>query len=139
MRVVLDTNVLISALLFGGRLHFIVELLQHGELTPCFSYRTWRELERTLNYPHLASALKKQGVIKEQILELLEVNSLLFPDITSPLAVPHDPADEAILACAVAATAEAVVTGDKHLLLLRDFFTVPIFSPAEFKQWLAQH
>lgn len=68
MRVVLDTNVLVSALLFGGRLQYIVELLVQGDIRPCFSFSTWRELDRVFHYPHLQSALRRRDVSPQELL-----------------------------------------------------------------------
>ena len=50
MRVVLDTNVLISAFLFGGRLGRIVKLIEQGQIVPCFIISTFEELRKVLAY-----------------------------------------------------------------------------------------
>jgi len=136
MRGVFDTNVIISALLFGGRLEFISELLIQGSLTPCFSHATWRELKRALEYPHLAKILHKHDLNSDDLLARLGIGSVFFSDTTSPIAVSRDPADEAILACATAASAEVIITGDKDLLSLANVFSIPILSPSQFKSFL---
>lgn len=135
MRVVLDTNVILSAFLFGGRLTFITDLIARGAITPCFSYITWRELERTLTYPHLADALRHLNVAPKELLIKLEVSSVFVEDILSPISILDDPADEAILACALSANAHFLVTGDKHLLKLAARSPVAILTPQQFRVW----
>ena len=134
MRVVLDTNVLISALLFGGELRYITKLLQHGDITPCFSLQTWNELEHVFHYSKFAPVLERVHVQPEEILTRLEFDSVFVADSISPLRVREDPADEAILACAIKASARAVVTGDRLLLHCAPRFIIPILSPMEFKK-----
>lgn len=136
MRVVLDTNVLISAFLFGGKLKFIIDLLKHGTITPCFSYTTWDELQRVLQYPHLLPVLQKQDIDSEDLLARIELQSLLFSNSHSPISIPEDKNDEAFLACALVASAKAIITGDKHLLTLASIFPIPILTPQRFKRGL---
>lgn len=64
MRVVLDTNVVISALLFAGRLSRILELWQDGKIKPLISKETFNELRRVLEYPKFAlSSLERRSII----------------------------------------------------------------------------
>lgn len=136
MRVVLDTNVLISALLYHGRLTFIAKGMRRGIITPCFSITTWTELKRVLNYPHLSLPLLMEGVTENDLLSRLEIDAVFVGDIPSPFPIPADPSDEAMLACALAAHARALVSGDRHLLALKSNFPIPILNPQEFKSFL---
>ena len=136
MRVVLDTNVLISALLFGGHLQFIVDFLEEGRITPCFSSATWKELKRTLQYPHLARVLADQDAHIDDVLFRLSVQSIFVADTLSPIPISGDRADEAILACAAVSSVTVVVTGDKLLLSLHEGFSIPIMSPQQFKKFV---
>ncbi len=136
MRVVLDTNVPISALLFHGRLSFITKGMRRDIITPCFSIATWTELKRVLNYPHLSLPLLMEGVTESDLLSQLEIISIFVADAPSPFPIPTDPSDEAILAGALAAHARALVAGDKHILALKLHSPVPILNPWEFKIFL---
>ena len=138
MRVVLDTNVLISALLFHGRLGFIANALQHGTITPCFSVITWDELKRVLHYPHLELPLMIEHIEVEDLLARLKVGALFIEPTITPLRIPEDPSDEAFLACGIAARATAIVSGDKHLLAVASHFPIPIIKPQQFQSVL-QH
>ncbi len=136
MRVVLDTNVLVSSLLFGGQLSFIVELLKHGEITPCFSFDTWNELERILRYPKLATPLNIINATPEDILNRLQLDAVFVINTKSPLRLPDDPADEALIACALTSGAKVLVTGDQYLLSFKNKAPVGIMTPKEFQlQW----
>ena len=135
MRVVLDTNVVLSAFLFGGKLQFIVELIIKNTLEPCFTSETWAELQRTLQYRHLIPALEAQSITQDEFLASMSVHAQFVANIASPVAVPNDPTDEKIVACALVAEAKAIVTGDKHLLALADNFSIPILTPQQFRQW----
>lgn len=134
MRVVLDTNVLLSAFLFGGRLQFIVELIAAGKITQCFSSTTWAELCRVLEYPKLSFPLEKRGINLQDFLSRLSINSLFFFPSPSSIKIPKDKSDEAFIACALAASAKAIITGDKHLLALQKSFSISILTPQEFKK-----
>ncbi len=138
MRVVLDTNVLVSAFLFGRHLEFIVEGISHGEFSPCFSYTTWSELERVLTYPHLAKAFQRANISAADVLARLEVDAILVPVTPSSLKIPTDPDDESILACAAAARAAAIVTGDRHLLEVAPRFFIPILTPKAFQVFVRE-
>lgn len=136
MRVVLDTNVLISAVLYGGRLQFILDLLERGVITPCFSRATWGELGRVFDYPQFVQLFAKHELAPEAVLARLEMQSVFVEDTASPIPIPNDRTDEAVLACALAAPAKVLVTGDQHLLALDSLAPIPIIKPSAFKKWL---
>ena len=138
IRVVLDTNVLVSALLFEkGRLAWIRHGWQGGRFTPVLAEPTGRELLRVLGYP-------KFGLTPAEIEQLL---SDLLPwcetwqhplESSEPLC--RDPRDQVFLDLARAAKVNALVSGDADLLALRDSPTQPaILDPAGFQIWLRRH
>ncbi len=131
-RVVLDTNVLLSALLFHqGSLAWLRHAWQSGTIRPLASRETTEELIRVLAYPKF----KLNDADREDLLgdylpwcEIVKVpNSIDIPDC-------RDPFDRLFLALAAVAGADALVTGDKDLLTLSDSFGVPILSPVAFKE-----
>lgn len=137
MRVVLDTNILISAVLYGGRLQFIFDLLERGAITPCFSSATWHEFVRVLGYSQFAKLFEHHGLMPEVVLARLEMRSVFVTDTASPFRIPDDQSDEAILACALSARARALVTGDEHLLAMAGIAPIPIIKPAEFRKLMS--
>ena len=126
-RVVLDTNVVISALLFGGTPGAILQLVTEGALTLITSPALLNELERVLvakfDYSHTAADLITT--------ELRSMGELVVPNLTLRV-IGEDPSDDRILECAVSARADAVISGDRHLLSLKTFRGIPILPPQAF-------
>lgn len=132
MRVVLDTNVLISTLLWKGRLAPIYHLINERKIVPCFSRTTFNELIRVAKYPHIVAKTKKEKINLEEIIEILLSNSIIAQPREILNIIKEDPFDNNFLACATSCRASFIVSGDKHLLKLRDFQAIPIVSPKEF-------
>ena len=131
VRAVLDTNVLVSALLFhGGALAWMRGAWRSGRVVPMASGETAAELVRVLAYPKFALSDGEQRDLLDDYLPFCE--SIAVP--YAPPAVPEcrDPSDRAFLELALAGRADALVTGDADLLALRETFSVPILSPAAF-------
>jgi uncharacterized protein len=128
-RVLLDTNVLISALLFKGSVSGFVVLWQQGRLAPLLSKETFGELRKVLTCPRFA-------LDREEIRAILEEEVLPFFEIVDPVEpierVCADPGDDPFIACAVSGGAEFVVTGDAQLVGLRRYKTVRFVTPSEF-------
>jgi len=130
-RVVLDTNVLVSALLFGGRLDALIGRWKSGELIPLFSRATFAEFRRVLAYPRF-------GLTGPEINALIEEEILAWCEVVETgeeiRGVCRDPGDDIFLSCAVAAGADAIVSGDRDLLDLGAFRGIPILSVAAFEK-----
>ena len=128
-RMVLDMNVLVSALLFKGRVSGFVALWQRGNMTPLLSKETFWELKKVLTYPKFALDQEETG-------EILEDEVLPFFEIVDPVegieGVCTDPDDDPFIACAVSGGAEFVVTGDAQRVGLRQYKTVRFVTPSEF-------
>lgn len=129
MKVVLDTNVIISGLLFPGG---IPDRLVRAVLTNQLQNATSPDL-----LTELRTVLKRSFQLStERVGELIELVSdaseLVYP--TERLhVVKADPADDRVLECAVTARVACIITGDqKHLGTLKVFGRIPIVSPADF-------
>ena len=129
MRVVLDTNVLISALLSTGIASKLVSLWQKGTITVLLSREILEEYLRVLAYP---KSQLSQGEIKGLIeKELLPFVQVIKPGIRVHV-VKRDPSGNKFLECAVGGKAKTVISGDKTLLAIRHYRGVRIQSPAGF-------
>jgi len=129
IRVVLDTNVLISALLFKGKLSRIVELWQKGEMIPIISKETFDELRIVLEYPKFSlSRAEIKLLIENEILPFFEVVSVSKP----VKGACRDPGDDKFISCAISANAECIVTGDKDLSDLKKYQSVRIIHASDF-------
>ena len=128
MRVVLDANVYISALLVGRGCEEILTLGRTGVIQVLSSPEIIDEV---------ASVLRRKFRWSPADIRLFldEASDLcrMIPFDPAEVEFPVDPADAKILACAVACKADVIVTGDKkHLLPLKRYRGIPIVSPAEF-------
>jgi putative PIN family toxin of toxin-antitoxin system len=129
IRVILDTNVLVSALLFSGKLGRIIEGWKSGAFVPVFSRETFDEFRRVLSYPKFSLTVQEiAALIEDEVLPFCEVVKI-GEEI---LGVCRDPADDPFLSCAVAASADYIISGDKDLLALGSFRNIPIVTAAAF-------
>lgn len=135
IRAVLDTNVLVSALLFFGPPSQLVPAWQGGRLCPVVSAEILEEYVRVLAY----SKFKLTG---SEILSLIEEDVLPFVDTVraKPIPVPtlRDPDDMKSLACAVSARVHWLVSGDDDLLSIGKVESVEIVSVTNFLRHLKQ-
>ncbi len=128
MRIVCDTNVLISGFLFGGNPREVLQLCSSGKVINYISPEIIQEVEEVLHRP-------KFGLLPEQVYRIIG----LFRD-TFTFVIPQnsidiitlDPDDNRMLEAADAAEAKAIVSGDKHLLELALWKDIPILNPANF-------
>ena len=128
MRVVLDTNIYISAFLFAGKARKVLELLIENRIGAFISDEILNEIKQVLNR-------EKFGLDKEHvdaiITEIAGITHKVYPD-ESIRHVCRDSADHIILECAVKSKADFIITGDHDLLVLQDFLGTHIISPAPF-------
>lgn len=112
MRVVLDTNTLISALLFSGTAARLVPLWQSQRITVLLSKAILQEYLRALTYLKFRlSHQEVRGLIGEELLPFVETVRVR----RRVAVVRRDPEDNKFLECAVAGRAEHLVTGDQDL------------------------
>lgn len=135
-RLVLDTNVLLSALLFhAGSLSWLRPAWQSKSICPLASHDTTAELIRVLSYPKFSLNEDDREDILGDYLPWCETIT-----VSHPIDIPdcRDPFDHPFLELALTAKADALVTGDKDLLVLADIFSIPILTPAQLKDQFSQ-
>lgn len=132
MRVVLDTNIIISAFLWGGKTSKILDLVEDKRITVYTCLEQISELEGVLERTKFTEIFRRTGLRPELIVAGFLNCSLFIEPIKLPDIIKNDPADNVILACAITANVEYLVTGDKHLLTLREFQGIKILKPDEF-------
>ena len=133
IRAVLDTNVVVSALLFSGPPSQLVPAWQSGRLRPVLSAPILDEYIRVLAYPKFKlTSAEIRGLIEEALLPFIETVR------TFPSAIPklRDPDDAKFITCAITASVRWLVSGDDDLLSLHRIKSVEIVSVTAFLQHL---
>ena len=131
MRVVADTNTVVSGLLWRGNPRQVMEAARSGTLQLYTTPSLLAEIEDVLQRPKFAHRLSLAGVTaRNLVMGYPALARLIEPAVIDPVILP-DPDDDAVLACAVAAQAEAIVTGDAHLLDLKQYEGIPILTAAQ--------
>jgi putative PIN family toxin of toxin-antitoxin system len=129
LTVVLDANILVSALLFHGELSRIVNLWKGGSILPVFTKETFAEFREVLHYP-------KFSLKEDELRTILEDEVLPFFEAVETenqiKRICRDSQDDKFIACAVAAQADYIVSGDKDLLVLNKYGQIKIISASEF-------
>ena len=128
MKVVLDTNVLISAVMFGGKSRVILEMGISGKIRIAISQDILKELAEVLVGKKFQVPV---SFVRQTIQELSEITELAI--VTKRIKViKNDPDDNRVLECAVSSKADYIVSGDSDLLVLKNFKKIKIVSPNDF-------
>ncbi len=127
-RIVLDTNVLVSALLFKGDLARIVDSWKSGKIVPVFSRETFEEFKGALKYPKFKlTEVEIKLIIEEEVLPFFDIVEIAG-DIKE---VCRDPDDDKFIACALSSAADFIVSGDKDLLDMKAHRAIKIISVSD--------
>ena len=128
MKIVLDTNVLISGIYFSGPPGRILAAWRSRKLQLCVS------LEILEEYLNVAERLANRytGVEYEAILGLIVQNAQLVEAAALPEPVSEDPDDDKFLACALASNTRIIVSGDSDLLKVSGYADIRVLTPKEF-------
>lgn len=134
IRVVLDTNVIISAILFHGSLSQFVTWWQEKLIIPLVSRDSFAELNEVLHYPRFKLSSEEIGYIVEDMIlpyfEIVEITVQVSP-------VCRDPHDDIFLFIAEQGKASYLVSGDQDLLILKEYQSVKILDPQDFSTHMA--
>ena len=138
VRVVLDTNCLVSALIFSrSRFAWLREAWQVKRIIALASRVTVSELLRVLAYPKFKLSRDEQETLLAEFLPFVETVKVETP----PAGLPEirDADNVIFLALAAMAQADALVSGDGDIQAVRSQFRIPVLSVAEFVDWLQAH
>lgn len=132
MRVVIDVNVWISALLWSGIPRKVLQLAQNNQITIFASENLFQELESTLKRTKFQSKIKSLGLTVEDLLDAATEVLNFCPHLSLNVPELRDVKDNHILATALTAKAEVLITGDQDLLVLNQFAGILIKKPTDF-------
>lgn len=133
MRVVADTNILVSAILFGGPPEQVFLAALRGEIQLLTSLSLLKEFEKVLKEKFTLSTDLAREIIEEvkEVAEIVEVSSRIK-------AISYPDEDNRVLECAVDGQADFIVTGDtRHILPLKEFRGIKILPPSELLKLLS--
>ena len=130
IKVVFDTNVWISIFMEKRLRDEFIRVKQ--DLTVYVSEDIGLEISKVLHYPQVSEILRKTSIREKDVLRVLAVNSKKAEPKLKLQVIDEDVEDNKILECALAAGADIVVSGDKHLLELGKFKRIKILTPREF-------
>ena len=122
MKVVADTNIIISGLLWNGNESDILKLIKLGELTNFISPEIIMELENVLSRKKFQLT---KNEINSAIGEILSMSKIILPK-EKINALKDDPDDNRILECAMEGKADCIISGDRHLLDMEEYREIPI-------------
>jgi putative PIN family toxin of toxin-antitoxin system len=139
VRLVLDTNSVVSGLLWQGLPGKLIDAAQEKSVSLYTSAPLLAELRGVLERAKFARQLESRGLDIVTVYDgFAALASIVTPAIITP-AVANDPADDSVLACALAAQADLIVSGDTHLLGLKTYHGIPIVTAAEALLRLSPH
>lgn len=131
MRLVLDTNTVVSGLFWGGSPGQLQDAARAGKVDLYTSPALLGELARVLRRGKFSTRLRRLSASVDELIEGYgELAQFVRPAAISPV-VFADPEDDHVLACALAAKADLIVSGDSHLLDLKTYQGIPILKAAE--------
>ena len=129
MNIVVDTNVIFSAILFGGAPGKLIDLWKKGRITPLITNEIMTEYIRVLAYPKFKLAEEEINYIIHQ--EILPFFKVVKSAPGRPI-IKKDPADDKFIQCAKAENAKIIISGDQHLLALKSYKDIKILTPDQF-------
>ena len=129
IRVVIDTNVLISGFFFGGIPGRLIQLWKNKRILPLVSKEILGEYIKVLAYPKFKLSEEEINyILYQEILPFFEV----IPVKQRPVIIKEDPSDDKFIRCAQSGKAKVIISGDQHLLSLTTYKEIQILSPSQF-------
>jgi putative PIN family toxin of toxin-antitoxin system len=139
VRLVLDTNTAVSGLLWpGGPPGHVIDAALDGRIELFSSTALLAELQGVLDRPKFARTLVKRGTSARTLFNGYAALVTHVSPAAAPRVVERDPDDDHVLACALAASARLIVSGDLDLLDLGEHQGVPILTAAQALSWIEQ-
>lgn len=133
IKAVLDTNVVISGLLWNGTPRKILRAADEERFFLFTSAELLEELAYVLHRPKFKTFLGRRGSdFKDVLAQVVRFARIVVPKPFSEVIIVQDPSDDMVLTCAVTAGADVIVSGDEHLIELKEFRKIPIITPSAF-------
>jgi len=128
VRLVLDTNTALSGLLWGGTPGRLIDAAAAGRIELASSAALLAELQGVLTREKFARPLAQRALTVGDVFDGYAALVVIVTPAAIAPTIAQDPADDHVLAAAVAAHADLIVSGDAHLLDLMSFQGIPIVN-----------
>ncbi len=132
MRIVVDTNIWVSGLLWRGLPWKLLRLAEMDEIELCMAPPMLTELANVLSYERLRPRLKQLGLTPAELVAYVVKLASFYEVPEGDPIVAADPDDDVFLRCAMVSGADYVISGDRHLLDLDSYAHIRILSVREF-------
>ncbi|MBN1536539.1 MAG: putative toxin-antitoxin system toxin component, PIN family [Anaerolineales bacterium] len=131
LRVVFDTNILVSGIIASGYSALIIDAALREEIKLVSSAHMLEEFSEVITRRHIAKKYPKAAENADILLDFLRAFSILTAGVpTEAISIDRD--DDYVLACVIGENVDAIVSGDPHLLSLKSYKGTPILSPKDF-------
>ena len=133
LKAVIDTNQFVSSLISKqGPSAQLIDRWRQQKFILVTSPEIIAEIQRVLEYPHISKKYKLSKSDVQSLLTLIAHEAVVIPKLPAVHVIKDDPDDDKFLACAFAARAEYIVSGDQHLLSLGSYKSISIVTVKEF-------
>lgn len=139
MRLVLDTNVVVSGLIWGGAPWQLLDLARNERVMLFTSTVLLKELADVLSRDKFAPLLASQEVTPAFLMQRYGMLARVIRPVAIGRTVPTDADDDAVIATALGAQAGMIVSGDSDLLALHPFHEIQILNAAEALRYVHSH
>lgn len=138
LKVVIDTNQFISSVINKhGPSANLLEAWRKYHFTLVLSEKILLEIRRVFSYPRISQKYRLNENDINALVDFLEHEAVVLSDLGKIDVIKDDPEDNEILACALEAGADYIVSGDKHLLNLKNYQGITIVTVQEFLKLIA--
>ena len=138
MRAVADTNIVVSGLLWHGPPRQVLDAARSGAIVLYTTREMLADLDDVLRCPKFAARLEQAAVTPDSLILGHAALTTLVPAASIGPVIAADPDDDEVLACAVSAQAEAIISGDPHLLQLGEYQGIRMLTAVQFLAELAR-
>lgn len=138
MRLVLDTNIVVSGLIWGGVPRRLLELGRDGSVHLFTSVPLLDELADVLSREKFAELLASRGITPDFLMQRYGLLAQVVRPQRLAGTIARDADNDVVIATALAAKAELIVSGDRDLLVLHPWQELPILSATEAIRWVTE-
>lgn len=132
MRIVADTNIVVSGFLFGGLPLRVLDAGRLDIIEMCTSKALLEEFAEVIERPQFDRKFEETGITRRRMVSDYAAISTIVQITKLRDRISRDPDDDEAIACAVAADCEFIVTGDNDLLVLKEYKSIRIVTAADF-------